>query len=57
VQQDADVTISSRRDTEGDAVVMSLDYYNSVMETLHFIGLGALTTLTDLSIELQMMRW
>jgi antitoxin YefM len=36
VVQDADVTIISRRDAEGDAVVMSLDaYYNSIMETLH----------------------
>ena len=35
VVQDADVTIISRRDTEGDAVVMSLDDYNSIMETLH----------------------
>ena len=38
VQQDADVTIISRRDTEGDAVVMSLDYYNSMMETLHLLS-------------------
>lgn len=35
VVQDADVTIISRRDAEGDAVVMSLDTYNSMMETLH----------------------
>jgi antitoxin YefM len=35
VVQDADVTIISRRDAEGDAVVMSLDSYNSLMETLH----------------------
>jgi antitoxin YefM len=35
VVQDADVTIISRRDAEGDAVVMSLDTYNSIMETLH----------------------
>ena len=35
VIQDADVTIISRRDAEGDAVVMSLDSYNSIMETLH----------------------
>jgi antitoxin YefM len=41
VQQDADVTIISRRDTEGDAVVMSLDYYNSVMETLHLLSTPA----------------
>ena len=35
VVQDADVTIITRRDAEGDAVVMSLDSYNSIMETLH----------------------
>ncbi|MDT8377169.1 MAG: type II toxin-antitoxin system prevent-host-death family antitoxin [Mariprofundaceae bacterium] len=35
VVQDADVTIISRRDAEGDAVVMSLGSYNSIMETLH----------------------
>jgi antitoxin YefM len=35
VVQDADVAIISRRDAEGDAVVMSLDTYNSMMETLH----------------------
>ena len=38
VVQDADVTIISRRDAEGDAVVMSLDSYNSIMETLHLTG-------------------
>ena len=35
VVQDADVTVISRRDAEGDAVVMSLDSYNSIMETLY----------------------
>ncbi|MHB0991096.1 MAG: type II toxin-antitoxin system Phd/YefM family antitoxin [Burkholderiales bacterium] len=35
VVQNADVTIISRRDAEGDAVVMSLDSYNSIMETLY----------------------
>lgn len=35
VVRDADVTIISRRDAEGDAVVMSLDSYNSILETLH----------------------
>jgi len=38
VVRDADVTIISRRDAEGDAVVMSLDSYNSIMETLHLTG-------------------
>ena len=38
VIQDADVTVISRRDAEGDAVVMSLDSYNSIMETLHLMS-------------------
>ena len=38
VVQDAGVTIISRRDVEGDAVVMSLDSYNSIMETLRLIS-------------------
>ena len=36
VVEDADCTIISRRDAE-DAVVMSLDYYNSLMETVHLL--------------------
>ena len=36
VVEDADCTIITRRDAE-DAVVMSLDYYNSLMETLHLL--------------------
>lgn len=41
VLEDADVTIISRRDAEGDAVVMSLEYYNSIMETLHLLSTPA----------------
>lgn len=41
VVQNADVTIISRRDAEGDAVVMSLDYYNSMMETMHLLSTPA----------------
>lgn len=37
VQEDADVTIISRRDG-ADAVVMSLDHYQSIMETLHLLA-------------------
>ncbi|WP_299178923.1 type II toxin-antitoxin system Phd/YefM family antitoxin [uncultured Neptuniibacter sp.] len=36
VINDADTTVITRRDTE-DAVVMSLDYYNSLMETVHLL--------------------
>ena len=36
VTDDADCTIITRRDA-GDAVVMSLDYYNSLMETVHLL--------------------
>jgi antitoxin YefM len=42
VVQDADVTIISRRDAEGDAVVMSLDSYNSIMETSNPANAAAL---------------
>ena len=33
---DADTTVIIRRDSE-DAVVMSLPYYNSLMETVHLL--------------------
>ncbi|GAB2188495.1 type II toxin-antitoxin system prevent-host-death family antitoxin [Sessilibacter sp. MAH1] len=36
VVDDADIVVITRRDTE-DAVVMSLDYYNSLMETVHLL--------------------
>ncbi len=36
VANDADCTVITRRDSE-DAVVMSLDYYNSLMETVHLL--------------------
>jgi len=37
VVEDADVTIISRRDAP-DAVVMSLDHYTSLMETVHLLS-------------------
>ena len=37
VVQDADVTVISRRDAP-DAVVMSMDHYNSLMETVHLLS-------------------
>ena len=36
VVDDADTAVITRRDAE-DAVVMSLDYYNSLMETVHLL--------------------
>ena len=36
VVEDADYTIISRRDA-ADAVVMSLDHFNSLMETIHLL--------------------
>lgn len=37
VVADADVTVISRRDAP-DAVVMSLDHYNSLIETVHLLS-------------------
>ena len=37
VAQDADYTIITRRDAEA-AVVMSLDSFNGLMETVHLLG-------------------
>ena len=36
VVEDADYTLIKRRDAE-DAVVMSLDYFNSLQETVHLL--------------------
>lgn len=36
VVNDADTAVITRRDSE-DAVVMSLDYYNSLMETVYLL--------------------
>ncbi len=40
VRDDADVTVISRRDG-ADAVVMSLDHYQNIMETMHLLGTPA----------------
>ncbi len=37
VVADADCTVITRRDAK-DAVVMSLDYYNSLIETFHLLS-------------------
>lgn len=37
VVEDADVTVIARRDAP-DAVVMSFDYYSSLMETVHLLS-------------------
>ena len=37
VHDDADVTVISRRDG-ADAVVISFDYYQSIMETMHLLA-------------------
>jgi antitoxin YefM len=38
VVNDADYTIITRRDADaGDAVVMSLEYFNSLLETVHLL--------------------
>lgn len=36
VVNDADTTVITRRDSE-DVIVMSLEYYNSLMETVHLL--------------------
>lgn len=50
VVDDADCTIITRRDSE-DAVVMSLDYYNSLMETVHLLSSPANAAHLNKSIE------
>lgn len=40
VHDDVDVTVISRRDGS-DAVVMSLDHYTSIMETIHLLSTPA----------------
>ena len=50
VTDDADYTIISRRDAS-DAVVMSLDTFNSLMETVHLLKSPANATHLARSIE------
>lgn len=50
VVNDANTTIITRRDAE-DAVVMSLDYYNSLMETVHLLRSPANAEHLSRSIE------
>lgn len=50
VVNDADTAVITRRDSE-DAVVMSLDYYNSLMETVHLLRSPANAEHLDRSIK------
>lgn len=50
VVNDADTVVITRRDSE-DAVVMSLDYYNSLMETVHLLRSPANAEHLNRSIE------
>jgi antitoxin YefM len=50
VADDADYIIITRRDRE-DAVVMSLDYFNGLMETVHLLKSPANAAHLERSIE------
>ena len=50
VSQDADYTIISRRDSE-NSVVMSLEQFNSLMETVHLLKTPANAKHLEKSIE------
>lgn len=50
VVDDADCTVITRRDSE-DAVVMSMDFYNSLMETVHLLKSPANAAHLNKSIE------
>lgn len=50
VVNDADCTVITRRDSE-DAVVMSLEHYNSLMETVHLLKSPANAAHLSRSIE------
>jgi len=50
VTEDADCTVITRRDAE-DAVVMSLEHYNGLMETLHLLSSPANAAHLARSIE------
>ena len=50
VVNDADCTVITRRDAE-DAVVMSMNYYNSLMETVHLLKSPANAAHLNKSIE------
>ncbi|MDB5933085.1 MAG: type toxin-antitoxin system prevent-host-death family antitoxin [Massilia sp.] len=50
VVEDADVTVIARRDAP-DAVVMSFDHYNSLMETIHLLSTPANAAHLEKSLE------
>ena len=50
VAEDADCTVITRRDSD-DAVVMSLEHYNGLMETLHLFSSPANAAHLQKSLE------
>ena len=50
VVDDADYTVITRRDAD-DAVVMSLDYFNSLLETVHLLKSPANAAHLERSID------
>ena len=50
VVNDVDYTVITRRDAD-DAVLMSMDHYNSLMETVHLLKLPANALHLSKSIE------
>ena len=50
VAEDADCTVITRRDAD-DAVLMSLDHYNGLMETLHLLKSPANVVHLQKSVE------
>ncbi len=50
VVDDADYTVITRRDA-GDAVIMSLEYFNSLLETVHLLKSPANAAHLERSIE------
>lgn len=56
VVNDDDTTVITRRDSE-DAVVMSLDYYNSLMETVHLVALAGLIEFYQSNLHVRVIAY